>query len=375
MKVGILTFHRAENFGAVLQAFALQTFLEAKGCQVSIIDYRNLVIDSMYDIYNPRILFTRKNMLASLRLYLSRFRNIHDRQICKEKYDDFRKKYFHQTRKISSIKSIADEFDCIIAGSDQIWNLHLTGGMDRNYFLDFVRTSKRIKKISYAVSAEIDPCNLLFRYRREVSRLLGDFDSLSVREDFLKEELTNYTNKEIKICLDPTFLLGNETYKKMTVSSIAGKYVLVYHMTPIPLGSALADKIASEKGWKVIEIHIGYGFGKGDERHKVNLGPLEILSYLVEADEVITSSFHGLALSLILRKNMWVIDKGNNLRQRSLLANLGLENRLLSCIDDFNENEIDYDTVEKKLDAYIKDSKNFIYSAVFGKDEKGRILS
>lgn len=364
MRVGILTFHRAENFGAVLQAYALQTFLQNNGCDVSIIDYRNHNIEAMYDIFNPRILFSRKNVLASLRLYLSRFKNIDDRKICKSKYKKFRDDFFHQTRNVHSLQTVIKDFDCVIVGSDQVWNLHLTGGFDKNFFLDFPKGNSGIKKIAYAASAEVDPCNLLSRYRNRIEYLLNDFDYLSVREDFLKNELKHYTDRKIEVCVDPTFLLDREWYEKMIQKSLDEKYILVYHMTPIPMGAVLASEIAASKGWKVIEIHVGYGYGKGDERHKVNLGPMEILNYIIGAQEIITSSFHGLALSLIMKKNVWVIDKGNNLRQRNLLISLDLEKRLLASLDDYISDRIDYEMVDSKLKDYIQSSRNFIYNAV-----------
>lgn len=374
MKVGILTFHRAENFGAVLQAFALQTFLVNKGCDVSIIDYRNRLIEAMYDIFNPKILLTRKNIFVSLHLYFHRLSSAHNRKICKDKYCEFRNTFFRLTEKTYNVGLLAKDFDCIVAGSDQIWNLHLTGGLDRNYFLGYIK-ELGMKKISYAVSAEKDPCNLLFHHRKELSKLLDDFDYLSVREEFLKDELKKYTLKNIEVCLDPTFLLRGEEYRKITSKPLRDKYILVYHMTPIQLGSVLADNIAKSKGLKVIEIHVGYGFGKSDERHKVNLGPLEILSYITWAEVVITSSFHGLALSLILKKNVWVVDKGNNLRQRNLLSSLKLENRLLSGLEDYEDSEIDYTSVGLILDTLVKTSENFICNAIFDENEKSSILS
>ena len=92
MKVGILTFHRAENFGAMLQVFALQQYLRKLKHDVEIIDYRNKTIESMYHIYNPYILVTRKNVFKSVEIYLSRFKNIQDRKVCKVKYSEFRSK-------------------------------------------------------------------------------------------------------------------------------------------------------------------------------------------------------------------------------------------------------------------------------------------
>lgn len=374
MKVGILTFHRAENFGAALQVYALQSFLQKKGCDVDVIDYRNLAIESMYDIYNPRILFTRKNIFISLRLYINRFKHIQDRFICKDKYQKFREKFLRLTKKTTTLKDVIKVFDCVIVGSDQVWNLHLTGGLDKNYFLGFEK-NHGVKKISYAVSAEYDPCDLLCQHKSEITKWLSDFDSISVREEFLKTELRKYTDKRIAVCLDPTFLLNDTHYKGMVPTPLDKRYILVYHMTPIPMGTELADRIAEAKNYKVIEIHIGYGCGHGDERHKTNLGPLEILNYIVWAEEIVTSSFHGLALSLIMKKDVWVIDKGNNQRQRNLLASLGLGKRLLTDLRDYKDNKIDYGVVSNLLDVRIKESKDFIMTALFGENEENSVLS
>ena len=363
MKVGILTFHRAENFGAMLQVFALQQYLRKLKHDVDIIDYRNKTIESMYHIYNPYILVTRKNVFKSVEIYLSRFKNIQDRKVCKVKYSEFRSKYLNISAKCNTIDAVKKNYDCIIVGSDQVWNLHLTGGLDKNYFLDYVK-EPGMKKISYAASSELDPYELLSIYGDELSRMLDDFDRLSVREEFLKENLSNYTKNEIKVCFDPTFLLTVHDYKGLSSQLMDEKYILVYHMTPIPEGVVLADRIACVNNWKVVEIHMGYGYNNGGERHKVNLGPLEILSYISNAKEVITSSFHGLALSLIMQKNVWVIDKGNNLRQRNLLNSLNLNDRMVSSINDFNYKTIDYVCVNSLLEKQINESKEFIHNAL-----------
>lgn len=364
MKVGILTFHRAENFGAVLQAYGLQQFLCKNGCEAEIIDYRNRAIESMYHIYSPYILLTRKNIFKSLHQYVERFRRIRERKLCKEKYVYFRKTFLNVTNaRYKNIGKAAKLFDCIIAGSDQIWNLHLTGGLDVNYFLDY-RKIGGMKKLSYAASSENDPQNLFTRHKHKLRDLLNDFDHISVRENFLKEELLNYTSNEIEVCLDPTFLLSANDYERLVRRPTKENYVLVYHMTPIPEASVMAERLARKKGWKIVEIHMGYGLSKSDHRHKTGLGPLEILSYIVYAEAVFTSSFHGLALSIIMRKNVWVMDNGNNLRQRNLLHSLQLDDRLLTNGQDIGNGAIDYDVVAKLLDVQIKKSKDFILNAV-----------
>lgn len=362
MKIGILTFHRAENFGAVLQVYALQRFLQEKGHEVQVIDYRNRHIEAMYHIFNPYVLFLRKNIFKSLIAYLSRFRNVGGRKQCKRKYEHFRNEYLKISGRCKNVVDVADLYDCIIAGSDQIWNLHLTGGLDSNYFLAYKKGEGK-KKIAYAASSETDPKGLISCHRDEIGRCLDDFDFLSVREESLRDELSACTENEIKVCLDPTFLLKADDYKRMAGSGGYGRYVLVYHMTPIPEGAALAERIAADNGLDIVEIHMGYG-GTCDRRHKFNLGPFEILGYIVHADTVITSSFHGLALSLIMKKNVWVIDKGNNTRQRNLLSLLHLDDRFLRSIDGFKDEDIDYSVAGELLERHIAESADFICNAL-----------
>ena len=177
MKIGILTFHRAENFGAVLQVYALQRFLQEKGHEVQVIDYRNRHIEAMYHIFNPYVLFLRKNIFKSLIAYLSRFRNVGGRKQCKRKYEHFRNEYLKISGRCKNVADVADFYDCIIAGSDQIWNLHLTGGLDPNYFLAYKKGEGK-KKIAYAASSETDPKGLISCHSDEIGGCLDDFDFL-----------------------------------------------------------------------------------------------------------------------------------------------------------------------------------------------------
>ena len=357
MKIGILTFHRAENFGAVLQAYALQSFLLQEGYDVRIIDYRNAAIERSYHIFNPSILWSRKNLLISLQTYLLRFLHIQEKQLRKRKYEDFRRQYLRLTSPVSNIQKPLD-FDCYITGSDQVWNLHLTGGLDSVYFLGFPMYAHSIK-ISYAASSDNDPNGLIKTHGAKLRNLLNTFHAISVRETFLKQELQPYVQFPIQVCLDPTFLLSREAYLKMAIKPVETRYILVYHMTPVRMGTGLAHSIAAGSGREVLEIYI-YGGYTSHTHSKKGLGPLELLGYIAYADKVITTSFHGLSLSLILHKDVWVVNKGDNLRQRHLLETLGLSHRLLNTCKDYNSSEIDYRIIDVRLSELIQSSKSFL---------------
>lgn len=255
-KIGVLTFHRAENFGAVLQAYALQTYLMQLGYEVSIIDYRCKAIETQYQIFNPSILWSRKNIWISFCTYLRRFKHLRIRQIRKQKYVDFRNRYLCLTKPMTKVGSIHN-LDVCIVGSDQVWNMHLTGGLDKTYFLDFPMRNDT-KRISYAASSERDPHGLFHQYSQEISRMLNAFHDISVREPFLKDALQPYASCDIQVSLDPTFLLSKSDYLKLAVKPKESNYILVYHMHPTEQGTRLAEHIAEKSGSKVIEIYGGY---------------------------------------------------------------------------------------------------------------------
>lgn len=364
MKIGILTFHRAENFGATLQAYALQKYLINNGYDARIVDYRCKAIERNYDIYNPRILISRKNVFVSIRLYLERFRNIQERTIKKKHFRDFWSKYLVLTQPVYKVEEDLG-FDAYITGSDQVWNLHLTHGLDKMYFLSFPMKDGA-KKISYAASSENDPNGLLWKKRDSVKRMLKSFDAVSVREDFLKDGLARFVPNTISVCLDPTFLLNKSDYVVLSKQpDIREKYVVVYHMTPSKDGAALAERIARKYTYKIIEIFGGYSYNKDKERYKSNLGPSEILGYISNAEVVITTSFHGLALSVILNKEFWVINHSGNYRQRNLLSLLGLDNRLVISQEQCPVDEqIDFSSVKNVLNEAVQSSKDFLRKAL-----------
>lgn len=354
MKIGILTYHRAENFGAVMQAYALQETLKKISEEVCIIDYRNSHIEVHYHILNPSILWSRKNIFLSLKKYINRFRSLKSRKIKKKKYADFRRKYLN----IQPV-SIWQKCTLLITGSDQVWNLHLTGGFDRYYFLDFSDIPLQ-KRISYAASYDKDPDDLIYKEREKIQGALLKFDGISVREESLKNSLLRFIEREIDVVLDPTFLLETPRYDMMAVPPQETRYICVYHMTPTEEGRRLAEKIAYEQNLNVIEVFGGYNIMQTGNVCKSHLSPEELLGYLKYADKIVTTSFHGIVFALKFHKNFWVIDKGDNYRQRNILTTLGLSNRLVKKYEEADWSPIDYSKVDSKLQLLIDKSISFI---------------
>lgn len=356
-EVGLLTFHRAENYGAILQAYALKEYLSMNGMTVTLIDFRCKQIEQKYHIFNPSILWSRKNFLVSIKTYLERYLNIRDRLIKKSKFKSFLKKHFHMTESIRSLSQVKGLY-AVVVGSDQVWNLHMTKKQYESYFLDEIDDG--VIKIAYAASSEISSLNLIQDNACNISDLLNRFQAVSVRESFLKNYLQNFTNNDIKLCLDPSFLIDSNDYQKIAILPDISNYLLVYHVGYSDKCVELAENLAKHYGSKIIEIFTGYSHNN-NERYKKSLGIEEVIGYFINACIIITTSFHGLALSLIFKKNFWIIDKENNERQKNILQKLGLSERLVKDTDNVSYKSIvDYNEVYKILEPLRQNSKNFL---------------
>lgn len=338
-----------------MQAYALLYYLRARQHDVEVIDYRCRMIEAQYHIFNPTILLLRKNVFLSLREYVSRYFTLRSRLQRRRKFEEFRKAYLLCCRTHKGQTTLMD-YDAVITGSDQVWNFYLCRGSEQMYLLD-VPLPAHTKRIAYAASSEMNGFNRLSgEYLRHC---FANFNKISVREDFLANKIEALTGRSVSVCLDPTFLLDGDAYRRIATHPKSGHYILVFHMTDMSAYIPFIQDIARKKHLQVMEVYGGFHPASADDK-KSDWGPLEMLGYINDADMVFTTSFHVLALSLILRKEVWVMDKGENQRQRNLLQMAGLTHRMLKSISDYDDSAIDYNSVEQELSPNVEQSKAFL---------------
>lgn len=360
MKIGILTFHRAENFGATLQVLALQEFLTESNFRVEIIDYRCEPIEKWYSLTDFSFFLKRKNIFISMNILLNRLFTLRLRLKQKNKFSEFWRKYLKISDEVFGKVESISKYDVCICGSDQIWNPFVTSGFDSMYFLGF-KLPVGAKKIAYAASSEGSHYAFFKEKENDIRSYFKGFNAISVREDSLAKELQQYTDKHIDVVVDPTLLQDKEYYKRILVDPERRAYVLVYHLYESDLATEVATQIALEKGLDVIHIHAGFiPFCKQSANHIQDAAPDEILGYINYADYVVTTSFHGTVLSVILEKNFFVINKGHNQRQRDFLSLTNLDNRFVSNSEHIQLEDIDYIPVRKKLYQIVAKSKQFL---------------
>lgn len=361
MKIGILTFHCAHNYGAVLQCYALQEFLNHAGHEVKVINYRPKYLLQPYRVIN-RSGFRSTNPLRIVKsiareLLLAPIRYIRHRNF--NKFINSRLALTHTVTK----DEIPSDFDVYIVGSDQIWNPNITRGFDKVYFCDFQFPKNNKIYMSYAASMEAKQVSDEDeRFYREV---LANLDHISVREIDLKNILQPLTDKNIFQVLDPTILIKNEVWENITPTiNIKEKYVLTYQVRMHKETELIARRIADQLGAKVINLVAWVRLNQKDTYQTAS--PEMFLAMIKNAECTVTTSFHGTAFSIIYNRPFYAIklNDGKDSRVASLLSALNLEDRLIDTNANPNFSVIDYTEANYNLDKLRQFSQSYLNSSI-----------
>lgn len=320
MKTGIITFHFVNNFGGVLQAYALSHIL-AEECETEsvVVDYRNRFITFTDAI---RMFPVTKNPKE----FISGLSTMHMRRKRSELFCRFVQENMALTKTYHSIHELrCDPPDCtrFICGSDQIWNPIITGGIDSAYYLDFA--PKEAKRISYAPSFGIT--SIPQKFAQKIQAMLLKFDGLSVREQESVKIIKTLTGKEAEALIDPTLLISSEQWMKVAKKTrTPEKYILLYIMQNDANIYEYVKKIKENFRLPVVAIS-RYGYHPSVvDQVLVDIGPAEFLGLFQNADVVCTNSYHGLIFSLIFEKTLFLVPSKNfSSRMSSLLQLLKID--------------------------------------------------
>ena len=363
MRIGVLTYHRAHNYGAMLQAYALLSFLRNHGYHAELIDYWPISHKNQYALIKPIVgtnfIYKVKNTIADICTFWRRYRRIQGFQM-------FENRYLNLPRgiKYTNANALIDtNYDCVIAGSDQIWrnrdsnNNHI--GFDSTYFCQNIRPTTRC--ISYAASMGIISLN--DQDRQLLQQYLKAFDAILVRENSLKE-LINSFNYDADVVLDPTLLLTREQWNKQLpqVSYHRRKYVLYYEL----IQSKDALKFATQKAKSMdcdLLIMNAQVHTIPRKNHISNASPINFLHAIRDAEFVVATSFHGTAFSIIFEKQFITIGLSKNAdRVKTLLQHLNISEHYQPHPASINN--IDYTNIRPLLDKMKSKSQKLLLSAL-----------
>lgn len=370
MRIGILTYHRTHNYGAVLQAYALLNYLKKNGYEAEIIDYWP-VYHKQY-LINLNFLTDKKtSLIKKCKIFVTLFLTFPQKLIRYKRFQCFITRNFKVTSKIAYISgaTIPNIYDVVIYGSDQIWrynNFKNFKGFDETYWGEYL--NKSIKKIAYAASMGVLKTDITSQMY--IKQHLNNFNRISVREYQLKNMLQSLIETDIKHVIDPIFLLSKNEWINLAIkknTSVPSRYLFVYNLNACSEAENLAKKIARLNNYEIITTYGNIQPLKFSKNYFQSAGPLEFISLISNASFVISSSFHGVAFSILFQKQFYAIGMTDVSRVESLLNVLEISNRLLYKDDEFKFNShINYSKVNEKLNKFIQDSISFLRNETLG---------
>lgn len=364
MKIGILTFHCAHNYGAVLQCYATQEFLRSLGHEVEIINYRPEYLLRPYRLFNKRVSYRGfirfiKDILQELIVFPTRYQH-------RKGFRRFINQRLLLSQPIDDSSLISADYDVYLVGSDQIWNPNITQGFDNAYFCEFSFEKGYKRYIAYAASMEVK--SLDFDKQSFFRRQLRCFDAISVREESLMKMLAPLVDIPIHHVLDPTLMVPVSVWDKFLPKSIIDeKYVLVYQVFQDDNTLRIANHIANQISARVVNVVANMANISFYTRHWYQKAtPEDFVNILRNAACVVTTSFHGTAFSLIFNRPFYTLklNKGWDERSTSLLNQLNLQNRQIDITSAPEFSEIDYTNINIGLDKLRKESQDFLISAL-----------
>ncbi len=353
-KIGIITFHGSHNYGAMLQAYALQTKCSKMGEDCKIIDFRTPEMINDYAVIKKgkdvRIIL--KNILQLIKYTPS-----------KRKYDEFERFIrFHMklTERYSSLeqlKKTPPEMDVYITGSDQIWN---GGGKLKDaYFLPFGKIG--VRKISYAASIG----DTLPKQENEtrMAEYLKEMDDISVREGLAANYVKKLTGKTVPVICDPVMLLSQNEWKSICKENnrIKEKYIFCYCIGETGKMQDIVRKMKKLTGLKVVTVSDFVKSQINCDKVYYDVGPSEFLTFIRDADFVITNSFHGTAFAILFQKQFYsVMRKQSSERIENLLSIFGLSERYIASDREVYNSQIDFSNTSKVRNKLEKEAVAFL---------------
>lgn len=350
-----------------MQAYGTLRAIEKLGHEAEIIDYKYPnSYHGTHVSFKGRVLhwinYTLKNMLPGR---LGKSWEI-AYQSCFDKYYRLSKHY--ESRE--EIKNNPPLYDVYVAGSDQLWRPQFTNG-DSVFFADFAPEGK--KRISYASSfgcVSIDA-----KYKADYSRMLKEFAHIAVREKSGVDLVKELSGRDAALVADPSLLLNAEEWKSiMQAPRIKKPYMICYGNMGVDYINELAEKLVGDRDIMIVRTNGKFtDYFNSKIHHLLDVGPLEWLGLLANAEFVLAGSFHGTAFSIQFHRpfmSVLIGDKDHDSRQLNLLQEMGLENNALYVGEDNIDKiessmyGVDWNKTDNIIETFRESSLMYLKNAI-----------
>lgn len=365
MKIGILTYHRAENYGALLQAYAMKTYLQSLGHDVSFVDYWPQYHSDYFKLF-PWQQFRKRSFLRKVIFLFQLIIWAKTRIIRKKRFQKFMYEMLELQKnpQYTNDNDKTENYDIVVYGSDQIWRKQNLGGVGFDPWYFGEENIQANKKVVYAGS--MGTIDVTTKDNEYVQKMMKNFSTISVREKDFQTYLEGL-GVSSSLVTDPVFLLTKEQWRRIeTKSNINEKYILFYNLLNTPDSKQFAEHLSQIKNIPIREVNKRMSLCYRGKRYISTASVEKFLQLVDGAEYVVSNSFHGVAMSIIFQKQFYAVgmhQKSN--RVKSLLQSLGICERFVEKntmrIQDQN---IDYHIVNTALGTLINRSKLYIQHSI-----------
>lgn len=330
MRIGIITYHRAHNCGAMLQAWALKKALEKSGHEVDFPALNRVGEPQGRWLSKP---IPRVGVFAQIRSILAsaycNMLSIPIEELKRIRFSRFRKRFLKEN--VVAVSQLGDAYDAIIVGSDQVWKPAIAERWAPLFFGEILPNN--LRRVAYALSygdKELEGNEL-----DRAVMAIGNFDALSVREPIVKSQLQPFTKKELKLVADPSLLISAGEYDELICDFDPPKtdYLFAYLLAADKALVAKIREVAKKLGvGAIITVVYQYSRHNAPKGLTYAVSPERMLGYVRDAKYVFAASFHGTAFSIIFGKSFVSLrPRANDFTSRpgALLEEIGEQARLV----------------------------------------------
>ena len=381
MKIGLITYHSAYNYGSVLQAYATQELIKRIGGNCEIINYRTKEQKRVYSIFK-----WNKNIPKSLLKNIIALFSIKEKKNRIKKFENVINNLFELSIECSvpeDVYGIWSKYDLIVSGSDQIWNKHSNEleNVTWDYMYPYLLKDFNGKKVSYASSlANMTDSEIQF-----IFPYLKVFDNISFREQQTVEKFSNLFGINTTNVLDPTFLLTRDEWidcLKIKTKKEGKKYILYYSLSSykeMKSDLKILSEIAKKKNYRIYVLN-PMNIVRTCKNYTVlgETDPIDFLELIHNAEIVVTDSYHGSILSANFGKNFYSICKGkpSDFRKTDVLSRIGLSSRIINDVSELNNliedcEPINYENIYSSINSLRKKSISYLKKSLVGENYEG----
>ncbi len=382
-KIGLCCCYRHNNYGSQLQSYATTVEMKNRGVNCEVIRYNKkwtlkfMRTAKIWSLPFNRILVSESLMIIKKKFFLALHKDVKKQSdIRNRKFAEFSQTHFKNLSGVCNgyeeLKALGASYDGVFVGSDQLWS---PGGITGN-FHNLMFVPDDVPKFSYAASIGVSQ---IPRSKRKLYKTFLDrLDHISMRENAGSKIVKELTGRDVPVVVDPVLLLTKEQWaEEIPVKRVYDEpYIFAYFLGTDKNNREQVKKLQEKTGLKIVTFHHMDCYNKADlgfgDYVPYDVGPEEFLNLIRGAEYVCTDSFHGSVFSLIHHKKVMIFKRysdssksSKNSRIASLCENLGIYDRIFKNDNIFDIlNDIDYDSVDNKIEKMRNKSKEYLDEAL-----------